>query len=296
MPPKWTISYEAWKICPMIWHCIKRRLHDPTTSNVGPLRRLPGGGGVKAGIIAAGWGERLGQKTPKALTPVGGRALIDYTLDGLEAAGVTSVTCIVNDAAGAVPEYVAKSGRKTEIDWIIRTTPSSMHSFLIVLERLARKPEPFYLMTTVDSFCPPSAYRHFADTCWLFPEADVRLGLTQHIDDENPLRVAMRGEEGVGIMPERVRDNPAAFEIIAMANHGFDSKYVTAGFYGVNPRILKENEKVLAGGFTALRQYLGYLLKYGYRFYGVPLPSVIDVDRPEDIRAAERLLQETSCS
>ena len=41
-----------------------------------------------AGIIAAGWGERLGQKIPKALTQVAGKALIDYTLDGFEAAGI----------------------------------------------------------------------------------------------------------------------------------------------------------------------------------------------------------------
>ena len=73
-----------------------------------------------AGIIAAGWGERLGQKIPKALTLVGGKALIDYTLDGFEAAGITHVTCIVNEAARAVPEHVARSGRKLVMDWIIQ--------------------------------------------------------------------------------------------------------------------------------------------------------------------------------
>ena len=250
---------------------------------------------MRAGIIAAGWGERLGQKMPKALTPVGGRALIDYTLDGLEAAGVTSVTCIVNEAARAVPEYVAQSGRKLPIDWIIQTTPSSMHSFLIVLERLAKSKDPFYFMTTVDSVCPPHAYRVFVETCQLFPEADVCLGLTSHIDDENPLRVAMHGEESTGLMPERVSDNPDAFEIVAMTNTGFDSEYITAGFYGASPRILQEKEKVLSGDFTALRQYLGYLLKYGYRFYGVPLPPVVDVDRPQDVVKAEEFLR-ASCT
>ena len=69
-----------------------------------------------------------------------------------------------------------------------------------------------------------------------------------------------------------------------------------SAFYGVNSRILQEKEKVLAGDFTALRQYLGYLLKYGYRFYGVPLPPVVDVDRPRDIQAAEKFLEETRCS
>jgi NDP-sugar pyrophosphorylase family protein len=267
---------------------------------------------VKAGIIAAGWGERLKQKIPKALTPVGGKALIDYTLDGLEAAGVTHVTCIVNEAAREVPEYVNATRPHLRINWIIRTTPSSMHSFLIVLEQLASKSSPpsapvggprmdsppeaagndeRFLITTVDSICPPKAYRHFVETCQLFPEADVCLGVTNHIDDENPLRVAMRGEESTGLMPERVSDKPEAFEIIAMTNNGFDSEYVTAGFYGVRPTILKEKEKVLARDFSALRQYLGYLLKYGYRFYGVPLPPVIDVDRSQDVHVAETFLR-----
>jgi NDP-sugar pyrophosphorylase family protein len=244
-----------------------------------------------AGIIAAGWGERLGQKIPKALTLVGGKALIDYTLDGFEAAGIERVTCIVNEAARAVPEHVAKSGRKLEMDWIIRTTPSSMHSFLIVLERLARHGAASYFMTTVDSICPPSAYRDFVAASDLFQNADVCLGLTTFIDDEKPLRVAMRGEEETGLIPERVKDNPEAFEIIAMTNNGFDSEYVTAGFYRASPRILREKDIVLAHKFTALRQCLGYLLKYGYRFYGVPLPAVVDVDRPQDIQTAEALLK-----
>jgi NDP-sugar pyrophosphorylase family protein len=249
-----------------------------------------------AGIIAAGWGERLGQKIPKALTVVGGKALIDYTLDGFEAAGIERVTCIVNEAARAVPEHVAKSGRKLEMDWIIQTTPSSMHSFLIVLERLARLGEPSYFMTTVDSICPPAAYRDFIATSDLFKQADVSLGLTTFIDDEKPLRVAMCGAEGTGIMPERVKEDPEAFEIIAMTNNGFESEYVTAGFYRASPKILQAKDVALSSGFTALRQYLGYLLKYGYRFYGVPLPKVMDVDRPQDVAAAELFLQETKCS
>jgi NDP-sugar pyrophosphorylase family protein len=249
-----------------------------------------------AGIIAAGWGERLGQKIPKALTQVGGKALIDYTLDGLEAAGIERVTCIVNEAAKAVPDYVAKSGRKLEMDWIVRTTPSSMHSFLIVLERLARHGEAAYFMTTVDSICPPAAYRDFLAASDLFQNADVSLGLTRFVDDEKPLRVAMRGTEGTGLVPERVRDNPAAFEIIAMTTNGFASEFVTAGFYRATPRILQAKGPALAKPFTALRQYLGYLLRYGYRLYGVPLPPVVDVDRPGDIQTAERFLQETKCS
>jgi len=243
-----------------------------------------------AGIIAAGWGERLGQKIPKALTPVGNKKLIDFALDGLTAAGATGVTCIVNESAKDVPAYVSGTSRPLKMDWIIQTTPSSMHSFLIVLERLAQQSPGPYLITTVDGVSNPQAYVQFAQEASLFHEADVVLGLTNVIDDEKPLRVAMRGEEGTGLMPQRVQDNPEAFEILAMTNVGFDSEYITSGFYFVRSSILKEKNIAFEQKFTALRQYLGHLLKFGYRTYGVPLPPVIDVDRPQDVQAAEKYL------
>ncbi len=246
---------------------------------------------MNGGIIAAGWGERLRQNVPKALTPIGGKALIDYALDGLTAAGAERVTCIVNAAAEEVPRHVARTGRGLPIDWIVRTTPSSMHSFLIVLERLAQTGNAPCFLTTVDSVCSTEAYRQFARQAPLFPDADVVLGLTDMIDDEKPLRVALRGEEGTGILPPRVEDHPEAFEILAMTHNGFDSEYVTSGFYFVKPSLLKEREAALRNNFTALRQFLGHLLKSGYRTYGVPLPPVIDVDRPQDIAAAEKLIR-----
>jgi NDP-sugar pyrophosphorylase family protein len=242
------------------------------------------------GIIAAGWGERLGAKQPKALTQVGGKTLIDYALDGLQAAGITEVSCIVNEAAREVPRYIGPKHGAITMDWIVQTTPSSMHSFLIVLERLAAKGGGPFFMTTVDSVCSPKAYTQFVSDAHHFPEAEVVLGLTRVIDDEKPLRVAMRGNENTGIMPEKVADNPEAFEILAMTNNGFDSEFVTSGFYYVKPSILKEKETALRENFSALRQYLGHLLKNGYRTYGVPLPPVIDVDRPQDIAAAEKLV------
>ena len=130
-----------------------------------------------------------------------------------------------------------------------------------------------------------------ADAFALFPNADILLGLTDVIEDEKPLRVAMKGAEGTGLMPATVKENPEAYEIVALTTTGFDSDYITSGFYGVTAGVLTFKEKVLAQNFTALRQFLGYLLKYGSRFYGVPLPPVIDVDRPEDIKMAEHFLR-----
>lgn len=243
-----------------------------------------------AGIIAAGWGQRLGQTIPKALTRVAGKPLIDHMLDGLRAAGITHVTCIVNEAARAVPEYVQQTDRDMVMDWIVKTTPSSMHSFLIVLERLAQTGESFYFMTTVDAVCPPVTFKQFADSCAQFEHPDVCLGLTRLIDDEKPLYVRMRGDEDNGSHGAHPSKNPDDYQILALTDKPRGSSHITAGFYGVNPRILEQKASAQSAAFSALRHYLAHLLQCGYRFYGVPLPDIVDLDRPEDIRRAEDLL------
>ncbi|MFN8640920.1 MAG: NTP transferase domain-containing protein [Candidatus Binatia bacterium] len=68
---------------------------------------------MKAGLIAAGLGERLvaaGIDTPKPLVAVAGKALVDHVLDAVAAAGIDAA-CIFNaeppasavSAAGRAP-------------------------------------------------------------------------------------------------------------------------------------------------------------------------------------------------
>jgi NDP-sugar pyrophosphorylase family protein len=245
---------------------------------------------VNAGIIAAGWGSRLGNG-PKALRQVAGRALIDHVLDGLVAAGADRVTCIVNDASRAVPAYVAGSGRSLPIDWIVRTTPSSMHSFLAVLERLAQSGEASHLVTTVDAVCAPGTVAAFARDAAAIPGADLVLGLTDLIDDENPLYAALQGQDTAGRVTRAVAEQPEAFRIRALGAGAASGAYVTAGLYCVTPALLHEKETALSRDFRALRQLFAHVAARGYAAYGVPLPPVVDVDRPADLEAAERLVR-----
>lgn len=248
---------------------------------------------MHAGIIAAGWGQRLGGG-PKALVPVAGRALIDHVLDGLQAAGVDHVTCIVNEASKAVVGAVASRGRGLEFDWIVETTPSSMHSFLVVLERLSRSGEPWHLMTTVDAICPPETVRSFADRAARLPDADVVLALTDLVDDEKPLYAALKGPVSAHALGPASDVQPEAFRIRALGADAAGSAHVTAGLYRVSPSILRERQVALDRGYGALRQFLGHLLASGYGVYGLPIPPAVDVDRPADVGTAERFLREWS--
>jgi NDP-sugar pyrophosphorylase family protein len=233
---------------------------------------------MKAGIIAAGWGTRLGGG-PKALTRIGGRVLIDYVIEGLVDAGVTGMTCIVNEASGAVCEHVTRAWPSLEADWIVRTTPSSMHSFFAVLERLAGQGETGCLVTTVDSVCRPGTTREFARGAARLGAA-LALGVTSFVDDEKPLYAVPRGTAEPG----------RPFEVSALSSARGASPYVTAGFYWASPAILSERDDALKAGYTALRQFLGAVVSAGHSAWGIPLAPVVDVDRPEDVQAAARLV------
>ena len=236
----------------------------------------PGGDTMRAGIIAAGWGTRLGGG-PKALALVGGRPLIDHAIAGLIDAGADGFTCIVNEASTSVCEHVARAWPRLRADWIVRTTPSSMHSFLAVLERMASQGESACLVTTVDAVCRPGTTRGFARTAAALG-ADLALGVTTFVDDEKPLYAVPRGQLEAG----------TPFALAELSSRPGASPYVTAGLYWASAAILSERERALAAGYSALRQFLGAVVATGHPTWGVPVADVVDVDRPADLAMADR--------
>ncbi|ABD89402.1 phosphocholine cytidylyltransferase family protein [Rhodopseudomonas palustris] len=66
---------------------------------------------IAAIILAAGRGSRLGPRTsdrPKCLVQVAGRAIIDYALDALQAAGIGEVVIVVGYREDQVRDYLAR--------------------------------------------------------------------------------------------------------------------------------------------------------------------------------------------
>ena len=149
---------------------------------------------LRGGIIAAGHGTRLradGYRVSKPMTPVDGRPLIGHALDRFRAAGVRQATVIINDSSDDCRHWLSEHGRDLDLDLIVRTTPSSYASFEIVAARLAGAPA---LITTVDAIMPAGAFQHFVSLAASLPEDAVVLGLTDHVDDDNPLWATLNEE------------------------------------------------------------------------------------------------------
>lgn len=228
---------------------------------------------MKAGIIAAGLGERLrdaGIATPKPLVTVAGRALVDHVLDAVAAAGIEDVVCIFNaePAGDAVEAHCRRRGRGPRLEILRRTTPSSMESLFAIAPHLGAAAA---VVLTVDAVFPAAVLRDFLQAAARHGEADVVLAATDFVDDEKPLRIALAGDG----------------RVVALGAAAAASPLVTAGFYVFHPRVFADLDAARGAGLTALRQWLGWLLERGHRLAGVPLGKTVDVDRAEDIAAAE---------
>jgi NDP-sugar pyrophosphorylase family protein len=233
---------------------------------------------MKAGLIAAGHGQRLrdaGIATPKPLVEVAGRPLVDHVLDAAAAAGIVEAACIFNAEApaDAVEAHCRARPGPPHLTIVRRTTPSSMESLFTLAPYLSAAQ---FLLLTVDALFAPPVLRAFLDAAAALEGADAVLAVTDFIDDEKPLRVQMS----------------AGARVTALASTAATTApLITAGFYVFHPRVFAEIEAARAARFTALRQFLAYLVEQGYAVFGAPIGKTVDVDRARDLSVAEAFVK-----
>jgi NDP-sugar pyrophosphorylase family protein len=223
---------------------------------------------IRGGIIAAGKGTRLradGYRMSKPMVPVGGRPLIELTLDRFRAAGIRELTVILNEASTDCREWLRDQASGFDLDLVVRTTPSSFASFQIVASRFAGTPA---VITTTDSVMPVDDFRAFVQSAARLAPNTVALGLTDHVDDEKPLWATL----------------DATGQIRQLG--GSQGTHVTAGIYWLPAKRLPESPNK----FARLRDYLRWLVSEHPPVYGIALPRVFDIDRARDIAAAEAAL------
>jgi NDP-sugar pyrophosphorylase family protein len=226
---------------------------------------------VRGGIIAAGAGSRLradGWRVPKPLVEVAGLPLIGSVLRNFRAAGITEITIIVNQDEQDCVEWVEGRYPDLDIDFIVKTTASSLESFR---EVTARGPEGPMLVSTVDAWCAAADFARFARQAAARPDEATVLAVTPLVADEKPLWVRL-GPDG---------------RVEAIGEPG--GRLVTAGVYRVSARARRV---AAAPPLGRLREYLGWLCRSGEPLYGEIIETVVDVDRGLDVAAAEALARE----
>jgi NDP-sugar pyrophosphorylase family protein len=220
---------------------------------------------IQGGVIAAGQGARLradGYRVSKPMVPIAGRTLIELTLDRFRAAGIRRLTIIINETSDDCRQWLRDHAGDFDLDLIVRTTPSSYASFQVVADRLAGAPAA---ITTIDAVMPVNDFCAFVKSANATTDNAVALGLTDHVDDENPLWATLDADG-------RIRQLG-----------GSQGTHVTAGLYWLPAQRPAEP----TASFARLRDYLGWLVAEHPPMRGIVLPCVFDIDRARDVAAAE---------
>lgn len=235
---------------------------------------------VRAAILAAGRGIRMGGETPKTLIPVGnGYPLLYYILQGLKAAGVESAVVVTGFEPSRIHEYIAEHGTGLDVTYVFNARYASWGNFHSVRMALDQSPGHDLLVVNSDVVVNPDLYRRVATGA-----GDLVLAVEERyrLDDED-MKVELDGRRVVAIG----KRHPAR------RSHG--------EFVGVS--LLKRPAGRLYGDVCNAWQWRGTTSGYYEDVYAEMLERVdaravrveqgeyAEVDLPEDMSAAARVVE-----
>ena len=217
---------------------------------------------MKFAIISAGEGSRLSQEgvaLPKPLVQLNGVAMIDRLIRIFIRNGADKVVVIINNESPLTKEHLAKLQQETEVplEVIVKTTPSSMHSFYELSSCL----QDDKFATFIEAFKQ-------ADN-------DGYMAVTDYIDDEKPLYIST--DEALNI---------TGFHDAAIPG----CRYISGGIYCLTPAAIRTLHACMDKGMSRMRNFQRQLVADGLKLKAYPFKKILDVDHAGDIVKAEAFL------
>lgn len=235
---------------------------------------------MRYAIIAAGEGSRLaaeGVAAPKPLVEVCGEPLIDRLIRIFAANEATEVVVICNALRPEVAAHLRaliESVEVPKITVVVKTTPSSMHSFYELSRVLKGGGEPF-ILTTVDTIFTEEEFSGYVEAFKQAVEtSDGLFAVTDYIDDEKPLHVAV-GED---------------MSITAFTDVSANPRYISGGIYGLTVRSIATLEDCMERGVHRMRNFQRALIESGCHIKAYPFTKILDIDHASDITKAEAFI------
>lgn len=231
---------------------------------------------MKFAIISAGEGSRLSQEgvaLPKPLVQLNGMAMIDRLVHIFAQNGAEQVVIIINNEVTLTKEHVAalKETAEVPLEVIVKTTPSSMHSFY-ELSRFLKDDK--FCLTTVDTIFREDEFAAFIEA-FKASGKDGMMAVTDYIDDEKPLYIST--DEKLNITGFHDAATP-------------DCRYISGGIYCLTPKAIDTLEKCMEKGMSRMRNFQRQLVADGLQLEAYPFSKILDVDHASDIVKAEAFL------
>ncbi|MBR6285825.1 MAG: NTP transferase domain-containing protein [Bacteroidaceae bacterium] len=243
---------------------------------------------MKFAIISAGEGSRLAQEgveLPKPLVKVCGEAMIDRLIRIFTQCGADEIVVVVNNLTPLAKQHLDSLSTKVPLRVIVRTTPSSMHSFY-ELSRYLRDDK--FCLTTVDTIFREDDFRCFIDEFRQSTD-DGLMGVTDYIDDEKPLYISTDKAD----MITGFHDSVADYEASPVAQTS-ECRFISGGIYCLTPRAIDTLERCIASGQSRMRNFQRALVADGLRLKAHKFSKILDVDHASDIVKAEQFLNSLS--
>ena len=224
-------------------------------------------------ILAAGEGSRLAQEgieLPKPLVRVNGEAMIDRLIRIFRKNGAEAIYIITNNLTPLTQKHLLQLQAMDErIHLVVKTTPSSMHSFYELRKLMGNGK---FCLTTVDTIFREDEFEQYIHA-WEQSQEDGLMAVTDYIDDEKPLYIATNNDLSItGFLD----DEPQHF--------------ISGGIYGLNEFSYSVIDKCIAEGQSRMRNFQRQLIKEGLRLKAYPFSKILDVDHACDIEKAEAFL------
>ena len=240
---------------------------------------------MKFAIISAGEGSRLSQEgveQPKPLVPLMGEPMIDRLIRIFTKCGADEIVVIVNNLTPLTKNHLDTLKTEVPLRIIVKTTPSSMHSFFELSRYLA---DDKFCLTTVDTIFREDDFERFIEV-FKSSQDDGVMGVTDYIDDEKPLYIST---DAAGTITG-FHDSMADYESSPVAAHS-ECKYISGGIYCLTPKAIQTLERCMESGMSRMRNFQRQLVADGLRLKAYPFSKILDVDHASDIVKAEDFLK-----
>lgn len=226
-------------------------------------------------IIAAGEGSRLAQEgvaKPKPLVELQGEPMIGRLINVMIRCNAESISIIINEHMSEVRQYLESLELPIPLNLVVKTTPSSMHSFWHLSQVI---PEGKFCLTTVDTIFREQDFKAYIDAFEADKTHDGMWAVTPFVDDEKPLWVDVDDEMSITAFRDKRWDG---------------AKYVSGGIYAMTDKAFEVLDQCIEQGISRMRNFQRALVDAGHRLQAYSIDKIVDVDHADDIATAEAFL------